>query len=66
MKATRINRKLKKTVREGYAKIARDECSCCPSATHENSCCTETVPPSLECGNPITFASLTALVLTAF
>jgi len=58
MKTPRVNKKLKKTVREGYAKIAKDECSCCHSTTHENSCCTETVPPSLGCGNPVAFTSL--------
>jgi SAM-dependent methyltransferase len=60
MKTSRINKKLKKTVREGYAKIAKSECSCCsptPSA-YEETCCAETTSSSLGCGNPVALTSL--------
>ncbi len=56
------NKKVKKTVRKGYAKIAKSECSCCSPTTpaSKGTCCTETVPTSLGCGNPVALASLKA------
>ncbi|MEM3725787.1 MAG: arsenite methyltransferase [Candidatus Bathyarchaeia archaeon] len=62
MKTPHGNKKVKKTVREGYAKIAKSQCSCCsPTApAPKGTCYTETVSPSLGCGNPIAMASLKA------
>jgi len=60
MKMSHVNKRVKKTVREGYTKIAKSQCSCCsPTAsTSEETCYTETAPTSLGCGNPIALASL--------